>query len=100
MRTRDEVICDPIHCNQDKKNCYIDKGDLIEVTTKEDKNNIYKGEVLDFGLRIQNGTEYDGMHPCITIGILPKDKNGYSNLVMLWTENIAKINVLRFGWIN
>lgn len=86
-----------IHCNQDKENCYIDIGDLIEITTKEDVNNIYKGEVMDFGLRIQNGTEYDGIHPCITLGILPKDKNGYSDLAMFWTENIVKIQVLRLG---
>ena len=82
-----------IHCNQDKENCYIDIGDLIEITTKEDANNIYKGEVIDFGLRIQNGTEYDGIHPCITIGL----KNGYSDFKMFWTENIVNIKVLRLG---
>lgn len=86
-----------IHCNQDKENCYIDIGDLIEITTKEDVNNIYNGEVIDFGLRIQNKTEYDGIHPCITIGILPRVKDGYSDLIMFWTENIVNIKVLRLG---
>lgn len=85
-----------IHCNQDKKNCYIDIGDLIEITTKE-KNNVYKGEIIDFGLRIQTETEYDGIHPCITIGILPKIKNEYSDLAMFWIENIVNIKVLRLN---
>ena len=87
---------DRIHCNQDKKNCYINKGDLIEITTKEEKDNI-TGEVIDIGVRIQNGTEYDGIHPCITIGILPKNENGYSDLAMFWTENLVEIKVLRLG---
>lgn len=86
-----------IHCNQDKENCYIDIGDLIEITTKEDTNNVYKGEIIDFGLRIQVETEYDGIHPCITIGILPKIENEYSDLAMFWIENIVNIKVLRLG---
>lgn len=83
-----------IHSNQDKENCYIDIGDLIEITTKED---VYKGEIIDIGLRIQNGTEYDGIHPCITIGMLPKDKNKYDDLAMFWIENIINIKVLRLS---
>ncbi len=85
-----------IHCNQDRENCYIDKGDLIEIKPKFE-NKTYVGEIIDIGVRIQNGTEYDGIHSCITIGLLPKDENGYSDLVMFWVETIAELKVLRLG---
>lgn len=86
-----------IHDNQPLDNCYVDIGDLVEITTKEKQDNVYQGEILDFGLRIQSNTEYDGFHPCITIGVFPKDEQGYDALVMLWIENIYNIRALRLG---
>lgn len=106
------------YCNQDKENSYPDIGDfigdLVEIITKEDRNNVYTGEIIDFGLypspcgsestcnwdvclRIQLGTEYDGIHPFITIGFLPKIENRYSNMEMFWIESIVNIKVLRLG---
>lgn len=35
--------------------------------------------------------------PCITIGILPKEKDEYSDMAMFWTETIAELRVLRLG---
>ena len=85
-----------IHRNQDKENCYLDKGDLIEIIPKSE-NKTYIGEITDIGVRIQNGTEYDGIHPCIIIGILPKEEDVYSDQAMFWLENIAELKVLRLG---
>lgn len=93
--TQGEII-HRIHRNQDKQNCYIDKGDLIEITPKFESKT-YVGEVIDIGVRVQNGTEHDGIHPCITIGILPKEKDGYSDEAMFWTETITELKVLRLG---
>lgn len=89
-----------IHHNPDIKNCYIDQGDLVQIKLKDnvkDKNKIYIGEIIDIGLRIQNGTKHDGIHPCITIGILPKNENGYNDLAMFWVDDISLLKVLRLG---
>lgn len=85
-----------IHINQPLDNCYIDKGDLIEVYCKDGEK--YIGEIIDIGIRIQNGSDFDGIHPCITIGILPKYDDGkYDDLAMFWVENLKEIKVLRLG---
>lgn len=91
-----------IHSNQDKRNCYLDKGDLIEI---HDSEGIYTGEITDIGLRVQNDSEHDGLHPCITIGILPTEEqpkeflheSRYVDMGMFWIENINDIKVLRLG---
>jgi hypothetical protein len=91
---------DKIRRNQDKENCYIDVGDLIEIRTQ--KNKVYRGEITDIGVRIQNGTEDDGIHPFVEIGILPRLKelsNLYSDYIMIWVDYIANIKVLRLGAI-
>lgn len=95
MRKKDDQG-DSIHCNQDKENCYIEKGDLVEVKLKK-HDTVFVGELFDIGIRIQNGTEYDGIHAYVTIGILPISEGSYSDLVMVWIENIEEIKVLRLG---
>lgn len=91
-----------IHMNQDPLNCYLDRGDLIEIHCKD---GIYTGEIIDFSLRIQNGSNYDGLHPCITVGVLPNEEqedeflheSKYIDMGMFWIENIDTIKVLRLG---
>jgi len=91
-----------IHKNQDKLNCYLDVGDLIEI---HHPKGIYTGEIIDIGLRVQTGTNHDGLHPCITIGILPDEHtpkeylhdDKYVDMGMFWIEDIQHINVLRLG---
>lgn len=85
-----------VHINQPLNNCFINKGDLIEVHCED--NTKYTGEILDIGIRIQNGSDFDGIHPCITIGLLPKyENNTYDDMAMFWVENLKDIKVLRLG---
>lgn len=96
-----------IHKNQDKLNCFLDVGDLIEIHHYSDAYtfDVYTGEIIDLGLRVQTGTDHDGLHPCITIGILPDEHtpkeylhdDKYVDMGMFWIEDIQHINVLRLG---
>ena len=91
-----------IHKNQDKLNCFLDVGDLIEI---HQPRGVYTGEIIDIVLRVQTGTDHDGLHPGITIGILPDENTPkehlhdakYVDMGMFWIEDIQHINVLRLG---
>ena len=94
-----------IHKNQDKLNCFLDVGDLIEIHYSSDACtvDVYTGEIIDIGIRVQTGTDHDGLHPFITIGILPDEHTSkeylhdakYVDMGMFWIEDIQHINVLR-----
>ena len=83
-----------IHQNQDPFNCYIDEGDIVEICTN---NEVYTGEIVDIGLRLQRDSTGDGIHPCITIGISTSEAKEYDDMAMFWTEHIDRITLLRFG---
>lgn len=87
-----------IHQSQDKTNCFFGVGDEIELTLKDNitcDKKTYRGKILDIDLRLQTGTKYDGIHPCITVLVGKGEKGNYTE--MFWLENIANIKVLKLN---
>lgn len=86
-----------IHQNQDKENCYFGIGDEVEIILKDrvkDDEKVFKGIISTIDMRLQTGTEHDGIHPCIVLA----DTADINMVVgMFWLENIEKIKILQLN---